>query len=41
VVISSLSTSRGIVLYDGETCASFGNGMHAVPLRALWEKLPV
>ena len=26
-----------VVLYDGETCASFGNGMHAVPIRALWE----
>ncbi len=27
----------GIVLYDGEACASFGDGMHAVPIRALWE----
>ncbi len=27
----------GVVLYDGETCASFGDGLHAVPLRALWE----
>ena len=27
----------GIVLYDGEACASFGDGMYAVPLRALWE----
>jgi hypothetical protein len=27
----------GIVLYDGEACASFGDGMFAVPLRALWE----
>ena len=27
----------GIVLYDGEISASFGDGMHAVPLRALWE----
>ena len=27
----------GVVLYDGETCASFGDGMYAVPLRALWE----
>ena len=27
----------GIVLYDGETCASFGEGFHAVPVRALWE----
>ena len=28
----------GVVLYDGETSASFGDGLHAVPLRALWEK---
>lgn len=27
----------GVVLYDGETSASFGDQMHAVPLRALWE----
>ncbi len=27
----------GVVLYDGEACASFGDGMYAVPLRALWE----
>lgn len=27
----------GVVLYDGETCASFGDRLHAVPLRALWE----
>lgn len=27
----------GVVLYDGETCASFGDGMYAVPLRTLWE----
>jgi hypothetical protein len=33
--------TRGVVLYDGETCASFGDGMHVVPIRALWEKLPV
>lgn len=29
----------GVGLYDGETCASFGNGMHAVPLRVLWETI--
>jgi hypothetical protein len=29
----------GIVLYDGEACASFGDGMYAVPLRALWETI--
>lgn len=28
----------GVVLYDGETCAPFGEGMFAVPLRMLWEK---
>ena len=27
----------GVVLYDGETSASFGDGLRAVPLRALWE----
>ncbi|HEY4640023.1 MAG TPA: DUF4143 domain-containing protein, partial [Thermoanaerobaculia bacterium] len=27
----------GIVLYDGETTASFGDGFFAVPIRALWE----
>lgn len=27
----------GVVLYDGETSASFGDGMFAVPIRSLWE----
>ncbi len=27
----------GVVLYDGETCASFGDSLFAVPLRMLWE----
>jgi predicted AAA+ superfamily ATPase len=27
----------GVVLYDGEISASFGDGLYAVPLRALWE----
>jgi predicted AAA+ superfamily ATPase len=27
----------GVVLYDGETSASFGDGLFAVPVRALWE----
>lgn len=27
----------GVVLYDGETSAGFGDGMYAVPVRALWE----
>jgi hypothetical protein len=29
--------AAGIVLYDGETVAGFGNGLHAVPIRTLWE----
>ena len=29
--------AAGVVLYDGETTASFGEGMFAVPVRALWE----
>ena len=27
----------GAVVYDGETSASFGDGLFAVPIRALWE----
>ena len=27
----------GVVVYDGETSASFGDGLYAVPIRALWE----
>lgn len=27
----------GVVLYDGEYFASFGDRLHAVPIRALWE----
>ncbi len=27
----------GVVLYDGETSASFGEKLYAVPIRALWE----
>ena len=27
----------GVVLYDGEASASFGEGLYAVPIRALWE----
>lgn len=27
----------GAVLYDGEASASFGDGLYAVPIRALWE----
>jgi NADPH-dependent 2,4-dienoyl-CoA reductase/sulfur reductase-like enzyme len=29
--------TAGMVLYDGDTCASFGDGLYAVPLRLLWE----
>jgi hypothetical protein len=29
--------AAGVVLYDGETSASFGDGFYAVPIRALWE----
>ena len=29
--------TAGVVLYDGETSASFGDGLYAVPIRALWE----
>ena len=29
--------AAGVVLYDGETTASFGNGLAAVPVRRLWE----
>ena len=30
--------TAGVVLYDGETSAGFGEGMHAIPIRTLWEK---
>jgi uncharacterized protein len=29
--------AAGVVLYDGEASAGFGEGLFAVPLRALWE----
>jgi predicted AAA+ superfamily ATPase len=29
--------AAGVVLYDGETSASFGDGLFAIPVRALWE----
>ncbi len=29
----------GVVLYDGEVSASFGDRLHAVPIRALWDSL--
>lgn len=30
--------TAGVVLYDGETSAGFGDNLYAVPIRALWEK---
>ncbi|MFH1810614.1 MAG: ATP-binding protein [Pseudomonadota bacterium] len=27
----------GVVIYDGESCVSFGDGLWAVPVRALWD----
>ncbi|MGQ0552806.1 MAG: ATP-binding protein [Planctomycetota bacterium] len=29
--------ASGVVLYDGDTSVGFGEGLHAVPIRALWE----
>lgn len=29
--------AQGVVLYDGNASIDFGEGLHAVPLRALWE----
>ncbi len=28
----------GAVLYDGEACVGFGDGLHAVPIRLLWDR---
>ena len=28
---------RGVVLYDGEQTLPFGDRMHAVPIRRLWQ----
>jgi hypothetical protein len=27
----------GVVVYDGETCVGFGDGMYAVPVERLWK----
>ena len=27
----------GVVLYDGEACVGFGDGLYAVPIRMLWD----
>jgi len=29
--------AAGVVLYDGESTVSFGEGLFAVPIRSLWE----
>lgn len=29
--------AAGVVLYDGEATAGFGNGLYAIPIRRLWE----
>lgn len=29
--------AQGVVLYDGEVSASFGDRLYAVPIRRLWE----
>ncbi|HFD11712.1 MAG TPA: DUF4143 domain-containing protein, partial [Crenotrichaceae bacterium] len=29
--------TTGVVLYDGESCVRFGEGLYAVPVRLLWE----
>ena len=29
--------AAGVVLYDGEASVGFGEGLFAVPIRALWE----
>lgn len=30
---------KGVVLYDGETCVGFGNGLYSIPIRFIWEGL--
>jgi predicted AAA+ superfamily ATPase len=32
------AASAGVVLYDGETTASFGGRLFVVPIRTLWEE---
>ncbi len=29
--------TAGVVLYDGETAVSFGDGLYAIPIRQIWE----
>lgn len=33
--------ANGVVIYDGETTVSFGDGLYAVPARHLWEHSPL
>ncbi len=38
--LATIAGSRfkgGVVLYDGEACVSFGDGLYAAPVRLLWE----
>jgi hypothetical protein len=35
--IAGTRFSAGVLLYDGEASASFGDGLYAVPIRTLWE----
>ncbi|MBK8118489.1 MAG: hypothetical protein IPK39_04090 [Sulfuritalea sp.] len=30
--------AAGVVLHDGEISAGFGDGLYAVPIRALWRR---
>jgi len=34
---TGLRLTAGVVLYDGQTSAGFGDNLYAVPIRALWE----
>ena len=36
--VSGKRFAGGVVLYDGETSAGFGDGLYAVPVRQLWER---
>jgi hypothetical protein len=33
--------ATGVVLHDGEMSAGFGDGLYAVPIRALWKTTSV
>ena len=37
--VSGKRFKAGVVLYDGKSIATFGEGLYAVPVRCLWEKL--